>query len=144
MPYRPNVTTSGRGKCSVLTGEPGSSTSGWAVAAGGSLRAQPARATAKRAATTYVYARHAPAADARGAWRCWGRLARRECGGASPSRAGNRKKETGARSWKCLSRASTSRARGCGFVEWPRVGSAFWQRQGGPGHGGGRRFHHRY
>ena len=29
--------------------------------------------------TTYVYARHAPAAEARGAWSCWaGRLARRE------------------------------------------------------------------
>ena len=74
--------------------EAGKSTSEYAVAAGGSLRAQPARATAERAATTYVYARHAPAADARGAWRCWGRLARRECGGASPGRAGNRKKET--------------------------------------------------
>ena len=35
--------------------EAGKSTSEYAVAAGGSLRAQPARATAKRAATTYVY-----------------------------------------------------------------------------------------
>ena len=68
LPYRPNVTTSGRGKCSVLTGKPGRARANMRLLLAARCvhnqlaQLQSARATAKRAATTYVYARHAPAA----------------------------------------------------------------------------------
>ena len=81
LPYRPNVTTSGRGKCSVLTGEPGTrarADHGRLLLAACCVHSQlaqqpqspnPKKRAATATATTYVYvgghrACYSPAAQA--------------------------------------------------------------------------------